>query len=99
MLFMNAWDIVEARARYEHHPVLSRATTFLEWFANETNKHSDGWAYWPKPCRAAKRLQELIQSGNATEAQYKAALVPIKRFFTVSGIKAGMSLTPWDGAI
>jgi hypothetical protein len=56
------------------------------------NEVSDGWCYWPKPCRAAKKLQELIQANDVrskkwdapevTEKDLKAAIAPIKAFMT-----------------
>lgn len=90
MLFMNNYDIQSALNRHVDHPVLSRATRFLARLEEETDQHSDGWIYWPLPARAAKGLMTLIQSGDATEAQYKKALSPIKAFYTRRGYSAGM---------
>jgi hypothetical protein len=100
MLFMNEWDIDEALARYVGHPVLGPATQTLANLRDATNANSDGWAYWPKPCRAAKRLQELIQGGrdsrwdteraDVTVAAYRKALVPIKSFRTRVASSVGM---------
>jgi hypothetical protein len=100
MLFMNEFDIVQARETFRNTPVLNRATTFLELFANEANEHSDGWHAWPKPCRAATRLQELIQGNEkrlragiallASEKDLAKALTPIKAFYTKHGYRAGM---------
>lgn len=91
MLFMNDSDIEQACARYRHHAVLGPASRFLSQLADETNQHSDGWCYWPLPCRAARKLQELIQAGgNPTQEQLQRALVPIKSFYTRRGNKAGM---------
>jgi len=64
----------------------------MDW----TNSHSDGWPYWPKPSRAAARLQELIQGDGSwfyseqladtvTASEYRAALRPIKAFRTRHG--------------
>jgi hypothetical protein len=58
-----------------------------------TNQNSDGWCYWPKPCRAAKNLQALLQSharyqwdtSEVTAEEYRKALVPIKAFRTRQG--------------
>jgi hypothetical protein len=47
MLFMNEWDVRESAHRYSQHETLGPATRFLERFMEETNAHSDGWAYWP----------------------------------------------------
>jgi len=57
----------------------------------QTNEHSDGWAYWSAPLKAADKLMTLIESGDATEAQYKSALSPIKAFYTRRGNAAGMT--------
>ena len=95
MLFMNTYEIEEALRRYADHPVLSNATKQLAELEQWTNRNSDGWAYWPKPCRAARRLQELIgttreyfddpERPDATEARYREALRPIKAFRTRQG--------------
>jgi hypothetical protein len=92
MLFMNQWDIEEAVQRHARHPILSKATRLLYDLMNLANEVSDGWCYWPKPCRAAKKLQELIQANDprtkkwdapeVTEADLKAAIAPIKAFMT-----------------
>lgn len=95
MLFMNTYEIEEALRRHVDHPVLGPATQQLAELEEWTNRNSDGWAYWPKPCRAAAALQTLIQQGDAAErgevvapvtpAAYKAALRPIKAFRTRQG--------------
>jgi len=69
----------------------------VERLAQWTDRNSDGWAYWGKPVRAAGRAIELIDSTtyeanqaqertDATEAEVKAALRPIKSFLTRHGI-------------
>jgi len=91
MRFMNEWDIQRVVAVYDRHPILGPASKTLESLKNWTNENSDGWAYWPKPCRAAAKLMELLERdpryGEAvvTEAEYKAALRPIKAFRTRQG--------------
>lgn len=92
MKFMNQWDIANAVDRYADHPILGPAAQTLTNLAEWTNRNSDGWAYWPKPCRAAAKLQELIQGDGtwqalenterATPAAYRRALTPIKAFRT-----------------
>lgn len=93
MLFMNGWEIDNAYDRYRDHPVLGPATITLCALRDATNACSDGWAYWPKPCRAARKLQELIQGpdpmarydnerADATAAKLRAALAPIKALRT-----------------
>lgn len=93
MRFMNTHDIADASFRYKDHPVLGPATDTLANLAQWTDEHSDGWAYWPKPARAAASLQKLITGDGARETAderatveaYRAALVPIKAFRTRHG--------------
>jgi hypothetical protein len=94
MRYMNEWDIAEAVERYADHPILGPATRTLANLAEWTNHNSDGWPYWPKPARAAARLMELIERdgtsryrfdadrADVSEAEYRAALRPIKAFRT-----------------
>ena len=97
MRFMNQWDIEDAAYRYSEHRILRPATLTLRNLMDWTNRNSDGWAYWPKPARAAARLMELIErdgSGgyrfdgerkDATVEEYRKALRPIKAFRTRQG--------------
>jgi hypothetical protein len=95
MLFMNSYEIEDARAQYADHPVLGVATQQLVELHNWTQCNSDGWAYWPKPCRAAAKLQALIggrreylgdpERSDATVELYHKALTPIKAFRTRQG--------------
>ena len=53
--------------------------------------NSDGWAYWPKPARAARKLQMLLDgksccSPDVSGAELKAALSPVKAFLTRHGV-------------
>jgi len=87
MMFMNEFEIEDALQRNGLHPELGPASLTLWNLMRWTNSNSDGWAYWPKPCRAAARLQELIQKyrypcSHVPEDEYKAALKPIKAFRT-----------------
>jgi hypothetical protein len=91
MHFMNQWDIEESVSRHRNHPVLARATRFLYELMKETDNHSDGWAYWSLPIKSANKLMTLIESGDATESQYKSSLVPIRSFYTRRGNAAGMT--------
>lgn len=91
-MHFNEWDVEEARDRYRDHPILGPATKTLLNLVVWTNENSDGWAYWPKPGRAAKNLQELIGSRrtyiedpdreDVTVEAYRKALRPIKAFRT-----------------
>ena len=92
MRFMNTWDIEEAEYRFVSHPILGPATETLKNLERWTNQNSDGWAYWPKPARAAAKLMEIIEAAHPfrdgkepTEAEYKAALRPVKAFRTRQG--------------
>jgi hypothetical protein len=77
------------------HPNARAAVTTLYNLMRWTNRNSDGWAYWPKPARAAKKLMELVEDAErnqrdpwrrdkveVTPARLKAALSPIKAFRT-----------------
>lgn len=88
MRFMNEFDI-DAAARYADHPVLGPAVQTLAALRDWTNANSDGWAYWPKPARAAARLMDLIERDrfdddrpDATAAELTKALAPVKAFRT-----------------
>jgi hypothetical protein len=97
MKYMNDYDIAMARRAFADHPVLAPAVEIVANLRDWTNQNSDGWAYWPKPCRAAARLIELIERDGTWEARYgarddatpeelKAALRPIKSFLTRQGV-------------
>jgi hypothetical protein len=100
MRFMNEYDLFSAQRRYEPGRVPNRAylTQVVMALADWANHNSDGWAYWPKPCRAAARAIELVESTaspeydrrqreDATEAEVQAALRPIKAFLTRQGVR------------
>lgn len=97
MRFMNEWDIdraYETIAGNPDAPNLSRAVITLATLVEWTNSNSDGWAYWPKPCRAAGKLQALIQGAydhddDVTAAELTAALTPVKAFLTRQGVNHG----------
>jgi len=104
MLFMNEYDIEEAVRLHARHAILSKATKLLHDLMRLADSVSDGWAYWPKPCRAAKKLQELIRDNDprtkkwdapaVTEADLKKAVAPIKAFLTKEkGNLQGKTLT------
>lgn len=97
MRFMNEWDVQDAVARWRDHPVLGPASQTLANLVDAANANSDGWAYWPKPARAARKLMELIEGDgtwefrfgdrdDATVAKLRAAYAPIKSFLTRSGL-------------
>lgn len=96
MKFMNDYDLAQARRRFTQSGIVPNRLALVlvvdnlrEW----TNGHSDGWAYWPKPCRAAGNAISLIESTaypeyerrereDITEAEMHAAVRPIKAFCT-----------------
>lgn len=95
MRYMNDFDLARACQRYteERTPRRLALTLVVTALAEQTNRVSDGWAYWPKPCRAADKAISLIESTaypeyerrqreDITEAEFKAALTPIKSFLT-----------------
>lgn len=98
MRFMNEWDIEDALRRFrpDETPNLATGAEVLAALAGWTNRNSDGWAYWPKPVRAANALIVLLEAqrgkrwGNPVEdvtaAQLKKALAPIKAFLTRQGV-------------
>lgn len=92
MKFMNEYDITHAmhQAQAKRLPNLRRGAVILCNLRDWANDNSDGWAYWPKPARAAAKLMDLLDgptlysrgAKDCTEAQLKAALTPIKSFLT-----------------
>jgi hypothetical protein len=100
MRFMNDCDIDNARDDWAGHPVLGPATRTLASLRDAADANSDGWAYWPKPARAAARLMELIERDgtarwlpphnptrpDATPAEYARACAVLKAFRTRSGL-------------
>ena len=94
MMFMNEWEIADAAQRYRNHPLLGPATRTLVSLKDAANANSDGWAYWPKPARAAAQLQRLIvgdgtayyrfdeERADVTAAKLRAAYAPLRAFRT-----------------
>lgn len=95
MLFMNEYEIDDAVRRFsraDDTPNLLAGAKTLARLRDWTNRNSDGWPYWSKPCRSAERLQTLLQAADrfdptdCTEAELKRAYVPIKTMLTRTGI-------------
>lgn len=95
MRYMNDYDIAFARQRFGRGSTPNRLALaiMVERLAELADDISDGWAYWPKPCRAAARAIELIESrtsrendeqerNDITEAEMLAAVKPVKAFLT-----------------
>ncbi len=87
MRFMNTFEIDDKAARHASDPVLGPATRTLANLRDAADKNSDGWCYWPKPARAAEKLMDLIEKGQATAAEVVAAYKPVKSFRTRSKIE------------
>lgn len=104
MLFMNDYDIETAVLLWERedtteHGHIRRLASTLDNLRVWANDHSDGWHSWPKPCRAAKTLQEVVQQcermyragmdietiGDYAFENRLAALRPVKAFLTRQG--------------
>ena len=101
MRFMNEYEIDEAQERFKSHPALGPATETLSRLRLLANHNSDGWAYWPKPVRAANKLMELIPSPygetpEVTVAQVKKAFVPIKAFLARENLRLEFPPFPED---
>jgi hypothetical protein len=92
---MNEFDIECARRRFTRACTPNRLALVMvvEHLAEWANNNSDGWAYWPKPCRAAEQVISLIESRtyaenkaqediDITDAVMRAAVKPIKAFLT-----------------
>ena len=97
MRYMNDYDLMQAESRFAETPNRLRLTKSVQNLRRWTNQNSDGWAYWPKPVRAASRAIGLIESTtwdenerrmreDATDAETVAALKPIKAFLTRQGV-------------
>ncbi|QWY81380.1 hypothetical protein SEA_RIZWANA_83 [Arthrobacter phage Rizwana] len=94
---MNQYDVEEAAERWfspEETPNLHEGAQILLRLLRWTNSHSDGWAYWPKPSRAAAKLIEVLEAkrrerfdgpDDITEAELRKLVSPIKAFLTRQG--------------
>lgn len=95
MRYMNDYDIHNAVSRFTRASKPNRLALALvvrnlaEW----ADSHSDGWAYWDKPRRAADGAMSLIESRtyadnerqereDITDEQLLAAVKPIKAFLS-----------------
>jgi len=101
MRFMNDYDLGVARVRFTRAAKPNRLALVMvvdnlrEW----ANDNSDGWAYWPKPAKAADKAMALIESRtnrendeqeahDITDEELKAAVRPIKAFLTRQKVNA-----------
>lgn len=101
MLYMNDWDLAQARNRFTRVATPNRLALVMvvDHLRDWTNHNSDGWAYWPKPVRAARQAMEYIRSTtweemqrqereDITDAEMAAAVRPIKAFLTRHKVSA-----------
>ena len=101
MLYMNDYDRQRAVSRFTRAAKPNRLALALvvDNLADWANTHSDGWAYWPKPCRAARQAMLLIYSStneanalqeryDISDAEMAAAVRPIKAFLTRQKVSA-----------
>jgi hypothetical protein len=99
MKFMNDYDIETAQYRFSQGstPNREKVADIVAKLADWADSNSDGWAFWPKPAKAAAKAMDLIDpqtnadydrmyATDATEAEVKAALSPIKSFLTRNGV-------------
>lgn len=96
-MFMNEFDIQDLQGRFSDDlPNLRRGVQVLTSLMEYANNNSDGWCYWPKPSRAANRLQERLQAASnayrrgdvedMTGAELTSVFRPIKAFLTRQGV-------------
>lgn len=106
MRFMNDYDIEQALRRYADQPNRLEVIEAVDALRTWADRNSDGWAYWPKPTRAASRAMEAIE-GDGTSAAFERddmtkievtkALVPIKAFLTRQGTTLDKVLAEYRG--
>jgi hypothetical protein len=116
VLFMNEHEVEETLHDIdpEETPNLAAGAQVLSALVDWANSNSDGWHAWPKPCRAAKNLQQVFQDkgyairfgqdrdGSPLEdinaADLNKALRPIKTFLTTQGVNWNADL-PWAAVL
>lgn len=95
MRYMNDYDIHTALHQWNwgDTPNRFRLAQTVANLAEWADSNSDGWHSWPKPARAANKAMELLSAipdslpyTDATDAETKAALSPIKAFLTRQGV-------------
>jgi hypothetical protein len=95
MRYMNEYDRTGAIYRFTRAAKPNRLglALMVDNLATWADNHSDGWAYWPKPARAADKAMALIESTtnaandeqervDITDAEMLAAARPVKAFCT-----------------
>lgn len=88
MRFANSWEIDEAVRRYGAHPVLGPAARLLAAVRDLADARSDGWAHYPAPVRACRRLIDMIYDpAGASADALRKAVAPVRAFCTRAGWK------------
>lgn len=93
MMYMNDYDLMTAGRRFENTPNRRAVVETVDNLRLWANANSDGWAYWPAPCRAARPLMRLVASTtnamndamvatDATPTVVRRAASPLKAFCT-----------------
>lgn len=95
MRYMNDYDLDCARSRFTAASTPNRLALVMvvDNLRHWADQVSDGWAYWPKPARAADKAMSLIESrtwaeneaqedNDITDAEMHAAVRPIKALLT-----------------
>lgn len=95
MRYMNDWDRTYAYRRFTRASKPNRLALVMvvDNLARWADNHSDGWAHWPLPARAADKAMALIESTtnaandaqertDITDEEMLAAVKPIKAFLT-----------------
>ena len=95
MAWMNQYEVENAVNELDHLPNLGAAAQTLANLVEWTNNNSDGWPYWRKPSNASSRLQDMLEAAmrsrreapiaDASAAEIRKALAPIKAFRTRQG--------------
>lgn len=101
-MWMNEWEVEDNLIRFNRGdtPNLGKAAFILTRLVIWTNRNSDGWPYWSQPSNAAGKLMELFQSKDrfdpedATEAEIRKAMSPIKAFLTRRGVDHDVIFNP-----
>lgn len=98
-MFMNDFDIMRARRSCLSldWPNRGKLVEVVDRLREWADDNSDGWSSWPKPSRAASKAADIIQGDrtnsafdrpDATEAEVRAALSPVKAFLTRQRVDA-----------
>ena len=87
MNFANEFDLHHARNRFGRGTTPNRLalTMVVDRLREWSDNNSDGWAYWPKPVRAATRAIDIIMehdTADISDADLASTVKPIKAFLT-----------------